>query len=451
MLLQFTVGNYRSFREKTTFSLVAEPNERGHENSLLDAQKAAGVKAVSLGVLYGANASGKSNLLKAISIFRRLALSGVEPDEPIPVDRFLLNGKDSIENIPTFLEAYFIIGGEVYCYGLECNVQHMHREWLRVGQAETLLFDRHTESDGRVVVSDYEELARRSETSVERLGFIAEGTRGNQPFFAQASKQKIGQIDSIRLWFLRGLYIPSASRTSTDQAALSHSNLKQIGDFLSHADIGITRVEMQKEPLELESLPSYSRRMVEQWIQKDSSLPLVMSAYSTLHQDSDSGEVYRNRLRAAHKNESGTETFLDWSSESDGTRRMTDLWQMLFASERIGRTIIVDEMERSLHPELMRYLLEQWRKHAPPNSQLIFTTHNDNFLEDDLLRRDEVWFVSKDKTGASRMVSEVQYKPVEGVTRQRAYLDGMFGGVPNIAERYFHHNPPDSVGKEGIK
>ena len=454
MLLQFTVGNYRSFREKTTFSLVAEPKERGHESSLLDAQKAAGVKAVSLGVLYGANASGKSNLLQAIQTLKRLAVRGVEPDEPIPVDRFLLGGKNTIEIPPTFLEAHFVIGNEMYCYGLECDVQRIRKEWLHVGQGETPLFDRRTESNGKVFVENYDELARRSETSSERLGFIAEGTRANHPFFAQASRQNVGEIDAIRGWFLFGLNMQSEIRPPVERVSISEDKIDQLGDFLRYADTGITKVAMQIDPLELESLSDSLRRNVEQWIQTSSRLTLripIMGRMTSLRYDSESGEVYTSHLRAAHTNELGTETFFDWSSESDGTRRMTELWQMLFAVATGGRTIILDEMERSLHPELMRYLLQQWRKYAPPNTQLIFTTHNDNLLEDDFLRRDEVWFVSKDKTGTSRMVSEVQFKPIEGVTRQRAYLDGMYGGVPKIAERYFHHNPPDLANNEGIK
>lgn len=444
MLLQFTVGNYRSFREKTTFSLVAEPKERGHENTLRNAQNAAGVNVLSLAALYGANASGKSNLLEAIYIFQQLVTKGVAPNEPIPVDRFLLGGGSFADTEPTFMEAYFVFGNEMYCYGLECDVRHIQHEWLRVGQEETSLFERYTDASGNVTVKNYAELARLSKTKQERIELIAEGTRENQPFLTQAVEQNVIRARDIVFRIQNSLIVVTLDARDS-RAAITMDNtpdsVKRLGNFLKFADTGIDKVELQYEPFDLSQLPEEQRRKIEMELLYDEDSYITFMPRNeliTIKKNKETGNTVLVRLRARHTDQTGANVALDWSSESDGTRRMTELWQILFMHMNEGVTFFIDEIERSLHPELIRYILEQWRVFAPLNGQLIFTTHNDNLLEDDLLRRDEVWFVSKDKTGASNIVSETQFKSVEGVTRQRAYLDGMYGGTPRIPSRGFY-------------
>lgn len=415
---------------------------------------------VSLGVIYGANASGKSNLLRAINLLRRLVVDGVDPDSPIPVDRFLLSGTRLSDSEPTFLEIYFIKNNEMFCYGIECDVRFIWHEWLRSGKEDIPIFERRTNADGVVVVDNYDQLAERSEIKPERIQLVAEGTRPNKPFLTQANEQNVTFLRSIYSWMDASLSVRLTPTVNVNNAFETRSYegemLENLGDFLRKADTGIERVEVQEDPLDVDQLDDHDRNRIEKWLQDDDSANLttfIGGRRVTVKRDAATGNVYRSRLRAIHSDSNDKGTALDWANESDGTRRMAELWQMIFISPKRGLTLFIDEMERSLHPELVRFLVEQWRVTPPPNSQLIFTTHNDNFLEDDLLRRDEVWFVSKNRGGASRMVSEVQFKLVEGVTRQRAYLDGMYGGVPNISDRRFHfvdrnQSPPmEGIGR----
>jgi uncharacterized protein len=452
MLLQFTVGNYRSFRERVTFSLVAEPREVGHEGSLTSVRDndPTAPKALSLAALYGANASGKSNLLRAIDFLRRLVVDGTRPQDVIPVDRFLLDGQTEIK--PSFFEVHFFWQGEVFAYGLECDVNTVYKEWLRTSLEDTLLYERVTEGEQTRLIQT-QLLLNRTSISPERLQFIAEGVRTNQTFLIQAADQAPGFLRAIWVWFLTGLSLAWPDLHDDNglmELDISESRLKALGEFLLAADTGIKRVELVEEDFNLTQLQDEVRRDVESSFISGNLTHVswfLNNERFTLKRDLVSGKVKRLRLRGIHSGKGGKDVPMDWTAESDGTRRMAELWQLIFIERGsqvrsmpgiIGRSIFVDELERSLHPELSRFLLQQWRNHPSPNTQLIFTTHNDNLLEDDLLRRDEVWFVEKDREGGSRLTSEVEYKPIPGVTRQRAYLDGMYGGTPRIMGRRFH-------------
>ncbi|MBC8139277.1 MAG: ATP-binding protein [Fibrella sp.] len=408
------------------------------------------MKVLSLGALYGANASGKSNLLKAIQTLRELVTKGVAPDELIPVDRFLLGDRSAMHRDPTFFEIHFIVSEEMYCYGLECDDRYIRREWLRYTMEDKPLFDRYMGVSGKAIIENYEELTNRSETKAERLQFVAEGTRPNQPFLTQANEQNVQGVQEIINWFrfLLEIFDPGSSLRPHMRGRLSTpmEDFDQLGIFLNRIDTGISKVETYFTDFDLDQLPAHVRHAVEGFFLRQDAFVMDVPLDGeniTLSKDA-TGKIARQHIRARHSDGTNDGILLDWSNESDGTQRTTELWQMIFTGISPDRVLLIDELDRSLHPELTRALIQAWRQSAPAGNQLIFTTHNDNFLEDDLLRRDEVWFVSKDKTGASRMVSETQFKPVEGVTRQRAYLDGMYGGTPRIPSRGFYSVSRDS-------
>ena len=462
MLLQFTVGNYRSFRDRVTFSLMAEPQERSHSNSFVQVPFGTiYTKALSLAVLYGANASGKSNFLQAISVVQNLIAWGVRPNEPIYVEPFTLDS--NTKNNPSFFEIYFSIGNTLYSYGFECDIFTIHKEWLRTGAEDRVLFTRISEGNiAKVEVNP--ELIHLSQTSSARWDFIAEGTKPNQLFLAQAVEQNVFYLSKITSWFRNNVYVhwPNSRHAASLIGLQDQSTLNRLGEFLKSADTGIERLELLEEDFNLSQLPDHERRNAEFEMRNlgGAYFTVVLNGDPiTLKLDIETNKVSRLRLQAVHTGTDKKGIPLDWSTESDGTRRIAELWQMIFMYNGglLGdAAIFIDEIERSLHPELVRFIIEEWRNQFTSQKslsrpgeltnlfekkiekQLIFTTHNDNFLEDDLLRRDEVWFVEKDKTGATHMTSEIEYKPAEGVTRQRAYLDGMYGGTPRIPGRRFH-------------
>jgi hypothetical protein len=219
------------------------------------------------------------------------------------------------------------------------------------------------------------------------------------------------------------------------------SDVTALGDFLRAADTGIVKVELLDEPFDLALLSDRSRREVEASLFEDGQSHATVRVYGepvTIKADPTTNTIRQLRLLATHRGPNGTLRQMEWSTESDGTKWLAELWQMIFMHRSTDMTLCIDEIERSLHPELMRFLIVQWRDAPRAKSQLIFSTHNDNFLEDDLLRRDEVWFVEKDVSGRTRMLSEAEFVPIDGVTRQRAYLDGMYGATPRISDRRFY-------------
>lgn len=393
MLVQFTVGNFLSFREKTTFSMVASPDEPGHEDRLVTVSES--LRLLRVAAIYGSNASGKSNLLKAMDWAQQLILEGTRAAQPIPTEPFLLDTESAEQ--PSHFEFIYYWENQLLCYGFTCNKTSIVTEWLRHADTDTTIFHRTTHNDVTHVEFSKESLESANVTR-ERLEFIREGTRPNQLFLTEAVDRNVVSLSKLTDWFRFNPAIIVSRPARLDGFFVTLKNNPErrnsLGEFLKTADTGINEIEIHEDEEKVLS------------------------------------------LRARHgKNH----ILLPPEAESDGTRRLIDLWLSTLIFPKFDKTTVLDELDRSLHPELTRFFLQEWMGKAPPQSQLIFTTHNDNLLEDDLLRRDEVWLMTKKREGASELSSLVEYKIQPKTDVQKAYLHGWFDGIPRLGTRRFYH------------
>lgn len=396
MLVQFTVGNFLSFREKTTFSMVASPEEPGHEDRLIAVNE--NLRLLRVAAIYGANASGKSNLLKAMAFAQQLILHGTQLGDSIPRKPFLLD--PAMQEEPSQFEFIFLIENHPICYGFTCDDNIILQEWLKNPLSEETIFERKTDGSETSIPLNLTN-ALFLGTSPERLEFIREGTRSNQLFLTETAERNVSYPSEIIEWFQFHMAIMLGDIRFVEQhyQKLTHEYLERLGTFLQKADTGIQAIDLFK------------------------NLASGTIALHTIHgKDSVS---FPPEL------------------ESEGTKRLINLWLLAFSSFHM--TLALDEIDQSLHPELFRYFIGHWLEKAEDRSQLIFTTHNDNLLEDDLLRRDEVWFVTKNREGASELASLVEYKIAPGTNVQRAYLVGMFNGTPKFGIRKFYHTYREEV------
>ncbi|NBE81799.1 AAA family ATPase [Micromonospora rubida] len=426
MLLSFRFTNHRSFRDEHQLNLVPVYGDG------VEASESA-PQAVQVVGVFGANASGKSNCLGALAFMRQMVVGSdraVEPGEGLSREPFRLDA-DGVAR-PSRYVVDLRLGGIRHTYGFTIDDERVLEEWLfhyPLGRRRRVF-----ERDG----DDFtwgEETGRRSD-----LGQIAGITAPTALFLSTVarfghSRSELNPTDpqplhGIYRWFY--LTSPRADATSGLSALLEggRADVEQVRhlvvDLLRAADVGIVGVVLP---------PDRGDDDVSWHLQRRGMRDRINAAMSPA--------LPPRRIQFAHQGPHGT-ALLDLHDQSTGTRQLLTLG--LHAAEvlRTGATMLIDEIDASLHPILTAKLISLFRstKANPLGSQLIFTSHDAALLgtldAEEILRRDEIWFVEKDDEGASSLYPLTDFKPrKEGENRQRRYLNGNYGAVPDLSTHLF--------------
>ncbi len=441
MLLSFSVENFRSFQAEETLNLLAAKGfeaEHPHYCEIPNTKE----HALRVASLYGANGAGKSNLVQAIALLKRLVLHGTSPGETILYKPFLLDNESPSK--PTSFELQFLQEGEVFRYGMCYDADRIHEEWLSVyeGKKERNLFTRVTEKDGAVTVSLG---ATAKDTNVtKKIKALAEvGARPNQLFLTEVVNLDDPGAQGPRFqqtieWFTSTLAIagPDASFLSLAQTIASDETFGEFaGRFLREAGTGIAGLEVETREMSRSQFSAISPEMVKNTI-KD--LPSEGALYI---QSPDGEEVFLEgpgkdvvklrKIVALHDADKETAVRFPLHEESDGSQRLLNLLPVLYRLAADGGVFLIDELERSMHPMLARKFIEFFLKAVPEaRSQLIFTTHESTLLDLDLMRRDGIWFAEKDQKGATHLYSLADFKVRTDLRIDKGYLAGRFGAIP---------------------
>jgi len=443
MLLEFAVSNYRSYGKEVLFSMVPGKRDRIHGNHVIRSdQKGKKVSALPLALLYGANASGKSNLVKAMSCARRIIVEGSRGASPIRVVPYRLD--DESAERPSRFEFVLKHNDIVYTYGFTATQHRIVDEWLFAYYTarESLLFERVT-VDNKAVVSFGNRLASSAGLR-DRLGFVAAGTRPNQLFLTEAIDRNVEELQPLMNWFKDHLKIVSPSeryhllplRLQQDERFARYLNR-----FMTAADTGIDEIIVEERNLEADQpitgVPDFFRKEVLSNISDGTAAIFGAGAsiYSVSQQDDQSIRLLT--LQTKHSTRSGAEVRFDLEDESDGTNRLMDLAPALLRLERSEDVYVIDELDRSLHPNLCRSYVEAFLAGVSKRGcrgQMILTTHNAGLLDLDLVRRDEVWLVEKDSHGSSLLHSLADFRIRADLRIDKGYVDGRFGAVPYLGD-----------------
>lgn len=423
MLLQLTIENFLSFRDRTVLSMLADPRVAHTPEQTCTRGSHQALRTVGI---YGANGSGKSNLSRAFATIRKMVVDGTSrEDERFPVTPFKLDAERS--HAPIHVEVDFVIDDRHYSYGFETTAQKVQAEWLfRIDESgETPLFTRNSAKGATIV------LGALSADSERRafLGYVATGTRENQLFLAEAGQREVPELDPFRdffrHWVIVGPLTPYAqllTRMDDDEPFRSAT-----ARLLADAGTGVTDLRVSKFVVQGEG-PSDQR-----------SLEQIFETTSVRRIDDRKLEVLN--LWATHAPPQGPATELNIREESDGTQRLLHLAPLLHDLGEQHSLCIIDELDRSLHPLLTRLFLQRFIAQAQSGTgQLIFTTHDTNILDFKLLSRDAVGFVEKDVNGRSityplSELNQAQVDEVEAHGLEAAYLDGRFGAIPFLGIR----------------
>ncbi|SHL71792.1 MULTISPECIES: AAA family ATPase [Flavobacterium] len=448
MLIRFTIENFLSFKDREVFSLIpGKGTLKSHHKS----KSIKGTSALKTAVVYGANASGKSNLIKAIEFGKELILKGNKAEQPIKYSNFKLDKKQLKHN--SRIEYEIQHKDKNYAYGFIFNSKEIIEEWLYEisKKSEKKIF---TRDKNRTKEFDLEAILSKNKKTEEKqfLEFTAKGTQKNQLFLSEIRtrkvKENVSNIDdliNVIDWFQNALTViyPNSKNVGKKFELLEDTDLNKVfTEMLGYFDTGIDGIEFKEVDIEKIDIPSEILKDIENDLVGDKSEKT--NAFISNIQDDKYYVISLNKdrsiraqlLKTKHKISGGGYELFDLRDESDGTRRIMDLIPLIIDFFKGNNVFVIDEMERSLHPNLIYDLFDFFlSKCKNVNSQFIVASHESTLLTQKLLRKDEIWFVVKDKSGASRLHSLEDYSIRFDKEVRRDYLLGRYKGVPKFGNR----------------
>lgn len=407
MLVEFSVSNYRSIGDKQTLNLTPAPKQKEYPNNVITDGQFAALNAIAI---YGSNASGKSNLLRCISVMDEIVhiSSRTSSTTKLPFDPFAL--KEGYVDKPTEFEIVFVKDEKRYRYGFSYTQSSIIREWLyrkNIGR-EVPLFLR--EGDVIDVRSGFQGSKKLMDTAVE-------ATRDNALFLSQCDSLNVEEAVSIMAWFdtlhvINGLYTEK-HEVSTVELWQQMPYREKINQYISTIAMDIQGIDISIE------MSKYN----------------VQSFHHTYAKDNKP-----------------TKEFLSWDfdkHESEGSKKALQLSGPVLKALMNGEILVIDEMEAKLHPIITLNIIDMFLDPNcnPKHAQLIFATHDTNLLGYSKLRRDQIYFTEKNKWESTELFSLsdfvyfnekngeiIEEKERKDTDKEKRYLEGRYGAIPFLGD-----------------
>jgi len=444
MLIQLTLQNFLSFRDEVTFSMLGVNSDQQHLEHLANNAAGKDRSLLPIAAIYGANAAGKSNLIKAVKFAKDLVVEGTRSTKIIPVIPFKLG---NYSKKPSKFECIFTYQGIQYSYGFRLNREQIFEEWLygvpHDKKQEIMYFERITSSKKETSLDYGTPLKGRRNKRKQFLDFVAEGTRPNQLFLTEAIDRNVDVLIPVANWFREALTIipAEADYPGLEIGILSdESFIDFISEFLRFAGTGIDSISTEEVELDIDyHFPNMPKIVIDDLIQElnqadKEALAIIGSnirGKRYLIRKNKEGKLNLIQLKTQHRNDNGNLIDFTIEEESEGTQRLLDLIPTLFLlKQKSEKVIFLDQLDRRLHPLLSHCFVQTAINCREKSNQLIFTTHDTNLLDLDLLRRDEIWFVEKNQQGASSLYSLAEFKIRPDLKVEKGYLNGRFGAIP---------------------
>ncbi len=407
MLIEFTVKNYRSIKEKQVFSMVAGKKGEHQETHLFTPKETPTVPLLKSAVIYGANASGKSTLINAIETMKSIIQNSAgryQAEDKLPIVPFLLDA--DTKNEPTEFEIIFIAEGVRYQYGFAATIDKIVEEWLIAypkGRPQHWFARLYDEEEKKYKWKFGEKLTGHKQ-------LWQESTRDNALFLSIAVQLNSEQLKAVYGWFSQNLTFMSMDSWDSPFMTMllcEKENEKQkILNLLHAIDLDIDDFVVENE------------------------------LYETQQEGKSEKFSMPKSVKTVHIDSKGNRVELNLEDESDGTQKFFAFIAPLILTLRFGNVMIADELHDNFHPLIVRYVVELFHnpKTNPLNAQLIFTTHETAILSQEIFRRDQVWFCEK-RDKSTYVYSLLEFKPRKGVTNlEKSYLSGRYGAIPFLKD-----------------
>lgn len=440
MLIRFVIQNLYSFFESREFNMLPRPKIRtpeGHKYTLK------GVELLKLSAIYGANAAGKSNLVKALALLQGLA-TGKVSGKKVYDARFKFDPTSPTKQV---LAIEFVQDEKPYYYAVEVMDGEIATEELyRSGLGKTtdvLLFERKKKEDGTTKLTFSDAFEKDAESQVLKSILIEEFLEKSKtilPWLAKRHNQHLSEVKPVLQWFEKTLQIITpqtrvaalALRLDIDQSFKSFANC-MVGAY----GLGISEIGVEETPLkeimgeDNEVAVNAIRDRIES--EKKGFIVIPNRAGDEIVIVQKNGDLVSKHLTFTQSDKAGQKAEFNLDELSDGTIRLLDFLPLFQGVVDKPKVYVVDELERSMHPALAKELVTKFSHDKETKGQLIFTTHESNLLDQSIFRQDEVWFAEKNPNNSTDLYSLSDFKEHNTIDIRKGYLTGRYGAVPFLA------------------
>ncbi len=418
MLIDFQVTNFRCFRDRQTFSMVADSHDQHIDSNTFDPDLASFPRLLRSGVVYGANAAGKTNLLRALQCMKNFVVSSAMAPATAQHDYTPFVFSKKHRKAPSTFDITFARNGRRYEYSFSVDSEKVISERLveHVHAKGRELFFRKFDKKRKEYIWKYSSYLKGQRASWTKQ------TRSNALFLSTAAQLNSSQLIPVFEWFEKHLIVVvsgvSLNESLTWKILQEPEGKRRILPFLRQADFGISDVEIDTQTVPPGGIVAGGKHLV-------------------LHNYRGATGPQIHRATFTHTWGNGSDhAELEFDDESNGTQvffKNAGAWLNVLAN---GEVLLIDEIDTSLHPLLTRFLIRRFHssKTNPKNAQLVFNTHDLFLLDQQIFRRDQVWFVEKGGDGASSLYPLSDFKPRNGESLERRYIRGQYGALPIISE-----------------
>lgn len=413
MLIEFSVANFRSIRDEQKFSLLPA-SDKEHRKTHVVEQAAPGVDGIlRSAVLYGANAAGKSNLVLALDVMSDIVAESLDSDPAakIKVEPFCL---DESVDLPTKLEAVFVVDGVRFQYGFLATSERVVEEWLYAYPEK-----RAQEWFYRKLGENGYEWKFGSHFKGQK-NLWSSSTRDNALFLSAAVQLNSEQLRPVYDFFRMNLRVNLSGelRDNFSKELLGSVETKlKILNFLRKTGVEISDLDVRERTISEEEVAAVRRYLPEEQQEK--------------YLNSGRREVFVQYQKAE-----GKPVWISLRDESKGTQKLFSFAGPILDVLENGYTFVVDELNNSLHPLLARRIVEIFHDPSSNNkgAQLILVTHASSMLDQDLFRRDQIWFAEKDAGFATKIYPLTDFSPRKDASLEKGYLQGRYGAIPFLSQ-----------------
>ena len=435
MLLRFCLENFGSFKEAVEFNTFPSSKSHSHDNHKVVCNHAT---ALRMGAIYGANGAGKSNLLMAIrflhDLVERESINAVNISDDL---YFRFDEKCRVQ--PSAIAIEFYCKGSVFYYSIEFDRLQIYAEELLLCQKtkDVKIFSRRGK-DIEITSSYASQLVDGK--FVDMVNRLLRPDMLLLSFFGKYYPTEVELITDVYSWFVNNIEIvhpdactgivPHLIDVDDDFAEMVNSTIPEL-------KTGIARLQAKKEIIDENDIKDNPE--LAKVVKKAKENPGIAEVKMTNNGNdfinivNENGYVWKKWLVCTHVTPDGTNVEMPLYLESDGTRRLIEYMPLLYAITRQNKVYIVDEIERSIHPIMIKDLMRKLSESETATGQLIFTTHESSLLDQSIFRPDEIWFAQKDVEQATQLYPLSDFNIHKTANIENGYLNGRYGGIPFLS------------------
>lgn len=438
MLVRFLISNFLSFKEETEFNMLASIDQKHHQDHMY---KLKSLELLKTAAIYGANGAGKSNFFKAAYALQNIVREGGK-DSLLQIKKFKL--EKEYQSLPTTFEIELIKNNTVFLFGLTINEEVISEEWLYKSgsgkKKDEILYHRTLKND-KVEIKFSKEYTKTEESKI-RLKFVQTNLVENNILLLKVLadlKEDFKDIKDVYKWFEDDLIIifPDSKPGAIIPQLIESEKFKNFASLsLCSFHTGISDIGINTFPIE--DYFGQSESKIFEKINKElrKKKGTLIALRNSKHPEQvvamlEDGEPVIKRFIGKHKNKKGDPVDFFLEEESDGTNRLLDLLPALYDFLTTSSVIFIDEINQSIHPILLKEIIKKIVSDEKTKGQFIFSTHEANLLDQDIFRRDEIWFVEKDN-GETKIYPLSDYDIRYDLDIRKGYLNGRFGAIPFI-------------------